>query len=253
MNVCTQYAVFSFQLILKASAGIDYKMFYKLLQTISENRFKKLQMTSCTEGFDSHTNMGGSIGITENSRSASKHKSENKTSDIATCTMKVGRSEDNVCHTTSSSSYAKECTCSRVNSQLISSMCISQDPSLVHTDADCMHTTNSDLEKVEDITKTTSKLPFDTTVQDNGVTCYSDPVANSDQTKTPEIFRKMNLYPKQPDDKDHIIFDLCRLESVLKEVIHDEDYKLISTEDELALAGQLLNRIQKVLYKNVIT
>lgn len=54
--------------------------------------------------------------------------------------------------------------------------------------------------------------------------------------------------PKHPTDKDHTVFDLSRLCSVLKDMINVKDFEIICTEEELTLSNHLLNSIRDALF-----
>ena len=224
-------------------------MFYKLLQTIAENRMKNLQMTKCTECCDPPIDIKPRTSDTDIiSERASRHnKFENdsrpKIDDKAgVSNMEIDHSKINECHTSHSQSHVKPNTCDKV----ICSKCLvtSKNLSSDDTKTDSVDLIKSSEEKTDKLKEMVSKCTNDKAVEDTEDVCHSEPVVNSDKTATLDIFRKLNLHPKHPDDNDHMVFDLFRIESVLQEVLHDEDYKIICTDEELELARQLLNRIQ---------
>ena len=243
-------------------------MFYKLLQTIAKHRMKKLQITKCSECCDSHIDIKPRTSDTVmNSESDLRNKhSESeprpKIDDKAgVSNMEIDHNKINECHTSNSLSHGKTRLC---DSKPVCSNVCPQKSSSVQAEVDCVDITMSSEEKTDKPKEMSPKYTIDKTVEASEVICHMEPmdksdktrtietevvfeagtVVSSDMSKTGDMFRHLNLHPKHPDDNDHMVFDLFRIESVLQEVLHDEDHKIISTNEELESARQLLKRIQ---------
>ena len=68
-----------------------------------------------------------------------------------------------------------------------------------------------------------------------------------DKSSEPENIIDMFLLPKQPGDRDHIMFDLHRIETVLTQVTSDSDFQHINTEKDILSYSLLLKRIKDAI------
>ena len=264
-------------------------MFYKLLQTIAENRIKQLQLTNCSECCDSsseakswvsdtnqegdishkntgsdprldvesrdsdaHNNAESNARIYNNSGNDSRHKSGKDSIPKMEDNSSVSNVKEN--HTKISlplASYSQNSVSQCASEDKVDftnvSVCPQKSLSPTHKDlySGDLTGTNRDKTDSEEFGEITLKCTFDKTEEATEMLCQDvEHVVKTDDTKTWNVFRKLKLYPKRPDDHDHTIFDLLRLEYVLKEVLNDDDFKTISTDEDLVLARQLLDRIQ---------
>ena len=261
-------------------------MFYKLLQTITENRIKQLQLTKCSdccdssseakscssdtnqEGDLSHKNTGSDPRLDVKSRDLDAHNNaesdaviynnygndlRDKFESHSVSKMEVNGDVSNVEveHTKisacDSQNSVSQCALGdKVECKNVSELLqISSSPAHTKEGSADLTRTNSDKTDSDKFGEVTPKCITDKTYEATEEICQDvEHEVKTDDTRTQNVFRKLKLSPKHPDDLDHTIFDLLRLEYILKEVLNDDDFKTISTDEDLVLASQLLNRIQ---------
>ena len=69
----------------------------------------------------------------------------------------------------------------------------------------------------------------------------------SDEETVNNMVKDLNLQPVQPCDVAHTVFDVYRLETVIREMIDDPDFRIIRTTEEIDSSTSLLAKLDLAL------
>ena len=268
-------------MILKASSGIDYRMFYDLLNTIGKKRLDRFNMmkrehvsdtekelyrlrigdpserpgnhNAALEQFDDVDKLIGNSGLEFDDVNK---RSENSTLELADVNKNVEvfdainlestrvipvSEQERICESLKEP-MSYDLSGLKETSQPDVTVHSSVHEACVKNDIPCIGRTKEELCKLTSLNSKTNKACVKNDIPCIGrtkeelckLTSLNSETNKGDQTgnrfSEPETTFSKYLSPEMLGDRDHIMFDLYRIKEVLKDIMNDDDFKLLNIE-----------------------
>ena len=230
-------------MILKASSGIDYRMFYDLLNTIGKKRLDMFHKMKREHESDTEKELYRLRIGDPSERPGNRNAALEQFDDVDKLLGNSGLEFDDV---NKSKNLGLELT-DAVNLESTRVIPVSEQKRICESLKEHMSYDLSDLKETSTQPDATVHGSMHEACVKNNIPCIgrtkeelckltslNSETQKGDETRNrfsdPETTKSKYLSPEMPGDRDHIMFDLYRIKEVLKDIMNDTDFKLLNIE-----------------------